>query len=193
MKLWEKDGKLVTNAAGTALIECTDCPCDEETGFHCRDGNLNQFHCCEPGATDPASCDVVIPLNEFSDGLCTNCDTQVDNQTFSCSVVSPATPNCTWRYSGSLCTTGGVIVTAKLDHNESSPEECRMTVTIELTYSVGLSGGTLTANYASSWVSAPLDCTGMTWTCNYVSQSSTGTKPCNLAATPTSVTATPNY
>lgn len=173
------------------------CCCASEPGgggFHCRDGNLNQFHCCEPGANDPSSCDVVIPLNEFVDGLCANCDTQLDNQTFSCSVVSPTSPTCTWRYSGTLCTTGSLIVTAYLEHNESDPAECRMVVTIALNYSVGLSGGTLTVTYASDWVSSPLNCTGEIWTCNFVSESGTGTRPCNLAsATGTSVTAEPNY
>lgn len=41
--LWERDGHLIENDGGTALLECDTCPCGEAPCIHCVDGSPDSY------------------------------------------------------------------------------------------------------------------------------------------------------
>lgn len=138
--------------------------------------------CCESGA--PSSViDVVVPAGEFaSDTGCGDCE-DTNEQTFilfdapgTCPVagVSP-TGTCQWVYNGPA---PSCVTTQLCAWLETVGDQCRMAVAIEFAGAAN----SVTFLYRSALENTPINCTGKSWTCAYVSGGAAG-RPCTSANT----------
>lgn len=138
--------------------------------------------CCGSGAPSTVI-DVQVPASEFAnDTGCGDC-TDSNSQTFiltnapgTCPVagVTP-TGTCQWVYNGPAPSCVSTQLCAWL---ETVSTQCRMAVAIEFTGTVS----NITFLYRSALENTPINCTGKSWSCDWVSGGGAG-RPCTSANT----------